>query len=72
MRGWCSIESAELDFTRESPQAIRSKIEEHFTIIGFFIEKLTNILRIRGAEFVEIYGFALAPSAAKSRHRIFS
>lgn len=55
-KGWRTKEPPELDFEPEQPTVLSSIIQTHIDDLGYSVEELCRVLRIREVEFFKMYG----------------
>jgi Zn-dependent peptidase ImmA (M78 family)/transcriptional regulator with XRE-family HTH domain len=60
-RGWRLREPAELDFPAEAPTVLPSIVRAHLSDLGYSLTELTQLVRIRESEFIEMYGTVSEP-----------
>lgn len=69
-RGWRLREPAELDFSCEEPQVIKSVLKTHLIDFGYSSQELAKLVKSYEWEFSELYGAVSEPVTNRPRLRI--
>ena len=69
-RGWRLREPAELDFPHEKPRVLDLIINTHLSDLEYSLEELTNLLKVHGHEFVDLYGLPIKGGPEKPKLRV--